>query len=346
MARVAPGMIAPAMTTIQLQVPPDAHPGFMIQASVNGQTIQAQVPPGLQPGATFSVQVPAAPVDDPAATAAYDALLAGASRLTFESKSNWDQKTQTGTLAWSVEADTGATFRVTFDAPSLHGTGRYFGPGREQTGAPYGRGDGSYHAQVAIGDVVVQTLSSTGVVAEDHEFRPLYAAALGCPRPPASQSMDRGEALTIQCERPTECEKYKKCCCCSWPEEYVRLTRGGGGGLALASPPSDEKCGLALACWLTAITGIPTSCALPACVMLCILPCCPGDVGRKSYVAYDAAGAPLGGARYTVPGNKCCKRPKPWLDLGATPVAARRDLVAAAVAMACTDSAAFANTGY
>ena len=117
MARVAPGMIAPAMTTIQLQVPPDAHPGFMIQANINGQTIQAQVPPGLQPGATFSVQVPAAPVDDPAATAAYDALLAGASRLSFESKSNWDQKTQTGTLAWSVEADTGATFRVTFDAP-------------------------------------------------------------------------------------------------------------------------------------------------------------------------------------------------------------------------------------
>ena len=345
MARVAPGMIAPAMTTIQLQVPPDAHPGFMIQASVNGQTIQAQVPPGLQPGATFSVQVPAAPADDPAATAAYDALLAGASRLSFESKSNWDQKTQTGTLAWSVEADTGTTFRVTFDAPSLHGSGRYFGPGREQTGAPYGRGDGSYHAQVAIGDVVVQTLSSTGVVAEDHEYRPLYAAALGCPRPPASQSMDRGEALTIQCERPTECEKYKKCCCCSWPEEYVRLARGGGGGLALVSPLSDEKSRYAVACWLSAITGIPTSCALPACVMICAS-CCPVEVGRKSYVAYDAAGAPLGGAQYIVPGTKCCKQPKPWLDLGATPVAARRDLVAAAVAMTCTDSAAYVQASY
>ena len=345
MARVAPGMIAPAMTTIQLQVPPDAHPGFMIQANINGQTIQAQVPPGLQPGATFSVQVPAAPADDPAATAAYDALLAGASRLSFESKSNWDQKTQTGTLAWSVEADTGTTFRVTFDAPSLHGSGRYFGPGREQTGAPYGRGDGSYHAQVAIGDVVVQTLSSTGVVAEDHEYRPLYAAALGCPRPPASQSMDRGEALTIQCERPTECEKYKKCCCCSWPEEYVRLTRGGGGGLALVSPLSDEKSRYAVACWLSVITGIPTSCALPACVMICAS-CCPVEVGRKSYVAYDAAGAPLGGAQYIVPGTKCCKQPKPWLDLGATPVAARRDLVAAAVAMTCTDSAAYVQASY
>ena len=345
MARVAPGMIAPAMTTIQLQVPPDAHPGFMIQANVNGQTIQAQVPPGLQPGATFSVQVPAAPADDPAATAAYDALLAGASRLSFESKSNWDKKTKTSTLAWSVEADTGATFRVTFDAPSQFGPGRYFGPGREQTGAPYGRGDGSYHAQVAIGDVVVQTLSSTGVVAEDHEWRPLYAAALGCPRPPASQSMDRGEALTIQCERPTECEKYKKCCCCSWPEGYVRLTRGGGGGLALISPLPEEKRSYAIACWLSAITGIPTSCALPACVMICTS-CCPVEVGRKSYVAYDAAGAPLGGAAYVVPGTKCCKQGKPWLDLGATPVAARRDLVAAAVAMTCTDSAAYVTAGY
>ena len=40
MARVAPGMIAPAMTTIQLQVPPDAHPGFMIQAKSKFLAVQ------------------------------------------------------------------------------------------------------------------------------------------------------------------------------------------------------------------------------------------------------------------------------------------------------------------
>ena len=341
MTAVAP---QPAMQTIQLQVPQNAQPGFMIQAQINGQNIQAQVPPGLQPGATFSVQVPAAPVDDPAANAAYDALLAGASRLSFESKSNWDRKTQTSTLAWSVEADTGATFRVTFDAPSQFGPGRYFGPGREQTGSPYGRGDGSYHAQVAIGDVVVQTLSSTGIVAEDHEWRPLYAAALGCPRPPASQSMDRGEALTIQCERPTECEKYKKCICCSWPEQYVRLTRGGGGGLSLVAPPSGDKCGKACGLWLTnpliAMAGCPVIC------MLCLM-CSPIETGRETYVAYDAAGAPLGGAQFVRAGQGCCCKPKkPWLELGATPVAARRDLVAAAVAFRCTDSAAYHAPGY
>ena len=109
MAAVAP---QPAMTTIQLQVPPDAQPGFMIQAQINGQTIQAQVPPGLQPGATFSVQVPAAPVDDPAANAAYDALLAGASRLSFSSSDNGHRDTG----PWSVEVDNGAAFKVTFDA--------------------------------------------------------------------------------------------------------------------------------------------------------------------------------------------------------------------------------------
>ena len=49
MAAVAP---QPAMTTIQLQVPQGAQPGFMIQASVNGRHQLGQ-PPGLQPGANI-----------------------------------------------------------------------------------------------------------------------------------------------------------------------------------------------------------------------------------------------------------------------------------------------------
>ena len=73
------------MTVIQLQVPPEAQPGAVIAAQVNGQTIQAQVPPGLQPGDIFSVQVPASapPAGDP--TAAYDTLLANTTRLNFNS---------------------------------------------------------------------------------------------------------------------------------------------------------------------------------------------------------------------------------------------------------------------
>ena len=160
MAAVAPQQ---AMQTIQLQVPPDAQPGFMIQANINGQTIKAQVPPGLEPGATFSVQVPAAPVDDPAANAAYDALLAGASRLTFSSKAEMYANEPYDTGPWSVEADTGATFQVTFDGPSK----------------TMGHGDGSYNAQVVMGDdVVVQRFNSTGVATGNG-----MAASLFCRHP-------------------------------------------------------------------------------------------------------------------------------------------------------------------
>ena len=296
----------------------------MVQAQINGQTIQAQVPPGLEPGATFSVQVPAAPVDDPAANAAYDALLAGASRLSFSSKAEMYANEPYDTGPWSVEADTGATFQVTFDAPSK----------------TMGHGDGSYNAQVVMGDdVVVQRFNSTGVATGNG-----MAASLICPHPPASQSMDRGEALTIQCERPTECDKYKKCICCSWPEQYVRLTRGGGGGLSLVAPPSGDKCGKACGLWflnpLCAMAGCPV-------ILWLFLMCSPIENGRETYVAYDATGAPLGGAQFVRAGQGCCCKPrKPWLDLGATPVAARRDLVAAAVAFRCTDSAAYHSPGY
>ena len=314
MAAVAP---QPAMTTIQLQVPQGAQPGFMIQASVNGQTIQAQVPPGLQPGATFSVQVPAGETNDPAALAAYDALLAGASRLSFSSKYGHGANGPNDTGPWSVEADTGATFQVTFDGPSK----------------AIGNGDGSYNAQVLMGDVVVQRFSSTGVANG-------RAAYLRCPRPPASQSIDRGEALTIQVERSTNCEKYKKSCSGSFPDESVRVTRGGGGGLSLVTPPPDKKRCYAAGCCLAG-TFFPVACALSI-----VLAFIPVETGRETYVAYDATGTPLG-AKLVVPGQKCaccrniCRPGDPWLDLGATPVAARRDLVAAAVALRCTDSAAY-----
>jgi hypothetical protein len=263
-------------------------------------------------------------VDDPAANAAYDALLAGASRLTFSSKAKMYANEPYDTGPWSVETDTGATFQVTFDGPSK----------------THGHGDGSYNAQVVMGDdVVVQRFNSTGVATGNG-----MAASLFCQHPPASHSMDRGEALTIQCERPTECDKYKKCICCSWPEQYVRLTRGGGGGLSLVAPPSGDKCGKACGLWLTnpliAMAGCPVIC------MLCFM-CSPIETGRETYVAYDAAGAPLGGAQFVRAGQGCCCKPgKPWLELGATPVAARRDLVAAAVAFRCTDSAAYHAPGY
>jgi hypothetical protein len=84
----------------------------------------------------------------------------------------------------------------------------------------------------------------------------------------------------------------------------------------------------------------------PVIGMLCLM-CSPIENGRETYVAYDATGAPLGGAQFVRPGQGCCCKPgAPWLELGATPVAARRDLVAAAVALRCTDSAAYHAPGY
>ena len=321
MAAVAP---QPAMTTIQLAVPPGAQPGQLIQAQVNGQTVQAQIPPGLQPGATFSVSIPAAaPVDDPAATAAYDALLAGASRLSFSSKSDMANDERFDFGPWSVEADNGAAFQVTVDTPS----------GLENK-MRYGGGNGSYNAQILMGDVVVQRLKSTGDTGN------CLAALSYAPRPPASQSIDRGEALTIQVERSTNCEKYKKSCSGSFPDESVRVTRGGGGGLSLVTPPPDKKRCYAAGCCLAG-TFFPVACALSI-----VLAFIPVETGRETYVAYDATGTPLG-AKLVVPGQKCaccrniCRPGDPWLDLGATPVAARRDLVAAAVALRCTDSAAY-----
>ena len=111
MAAVAP--LQPAMTVIQLQVPPEAQPGAVVAAQVNGQTIQAQVPPGLQPGDIFSVQVPASapPAGDP--TAAYDTLLANTTRLTLTQPLVSPFPCE-GLL---FEADNGDKFRVKFDAP-------------------------------------------------------------------------------------------------------------------------------------------------------------------------------------------------------------------------------------
>ena len=280
MAAVAP---QPAMTTIQLAVPPGAQPGQLIQAQVNGQNIQAQIPPGLQPGATFAVQIPAAAqqANDPAALAAYDALLTGASRLTFPlhfEHGPYDRATESwGQPFLDVEADDRAAFRVKLD----------FG-NAETVRQSYGK----YEAQIVFGGSVVQTVSSAG----GPPLKGLRWSGQRLPDPVASQSMDRGEALTVQVKRTNR-------------EEVVSLTRGGGGGLSLVGPREPPE---------------PVCCS-----------CCAGAPAH--YVAYDRAGAPLGGAQLGIPAGISCdgggdpRLQRLWLDLGSTPVAARRDLVAAVV---------------
>ena len=131
--------------------------------------------------------------------------------------------------------------------------------------------NGSYDAQVLMGDVVVQRLKSTG---DTVNWQTTLSYA---PRPPASQSIDRGEALTIQVERSTFCMKYRASCCCNVPEEAVRLTRGGGGGLSLVSPPPDEKRCLAAGHCLAG-TFFPVTIALG--IVLALIPV-PVEVERK-----------------------------------------------------------------
>ena len=164
--------------------------------------------------------------------------------------------------------------------------------------------------------------------------------------------MDRGEALTIQLERPTECGKYQKCICCGWPEEYVRLTRGGGGGLSLVAPPSDKKCGKACCghgpmnpggLWL--MNPLCTMAVCPPICLLCLM-CSPVELGRDYHVAYDATGAPLGGAQLVSRATDVAVNRETHGSNLARRRWRRRDLVAAAVAMRCTDSAAYVQPGY
>ena len=57
--RAVPGMGAGGLAQIQVQVPPGAAPGSMMQVAHNGAMIQCVVPPGAAPGSTFAMQVPA-----------------------------------------------------------------------------------------------------------------------------------------------------------------------------------------------------------------------------------------------------------------------------------------------
>ena len=81
--------------------------------------------------------------------------------------------------------------------------------------------------------------------------------------------------------------------------------------------------------WLAKVVGPPAP-PEPVCCA-----CCAG--APANYVAYDRAGAPLGGAQLGIPAGISCdgggdpRLQRLWLDLGSTPVAARRDLVAAVV---------------
>ena len=117
-----------------------------------------------------------------------------------------------------------------------------------------------------------------------------------------ARTMDRGDALPLAFEQPTAASQ----------EDAVVVQRADGG-VRLAATADLNKKGLVASC-----------CALPA---------------TRYYELQDASHAPLGAARYEVPARTCLRQLSlpggmdgMRIDLGAAPLRARRDLVAAVVA--------------
>ena len=244
---------------------------------------------------------------------AYDAILAGASRLTFRLVK--DRK-----LAWT-------TFRVdadgTKDAFSILVNHRR---GAEHLGKPYRQLE--FYADIALGDGsdgrVVQT------VCREQCCVPM-------------ESMDRGDKLVVSGglavnEYNAEANMLvclsDLLCKCQAHEHELKMERASGSGVRLAFTAARN----AATCWrwqFECLFGFPTCFIGPAFLNL-FVPC-----PSQYYELQDASEQPLGSVLFTLPGRTregCCRYDEEmfkfvtlhgsFVDFGTAPLQARRDVVA------------------
>ena len=271
----------------------------------------AVVEPTMEMASVQAAGVQAAVVSE-ANLKAYDELLAGASRLTFRLSKGKEAFT-----TFRVDVDgrrDQLTILVNFDRDP-NNVGKNL-----RNEAPFG----AFVADVLLGDGadgrIVQTVWNDGV-------KDLSSARVN------AQSMDRGEALTVDGKGVpygalnAGCDPFTKC----RANEFAMTVKRPGGEVRLAATPA-----------LNAATCRRAWCDCVLCV-----PCC-GGVGlwfclappTAHYEVQDAARAPLGAARYAEPKytclyGACCLAQQAsgaFADLGTAPLEARRDIVVALVA--------------
>ena len=270
---------------------------------------------------------------------AYDALLAGASRVTFHlDKKNLKEVAEAYRQGFRVEsrlrADVdgvrGAFYIITGDSHS------------DNVNSPQYRVAPMY-SDIVLGDGsdghVVQTITCKygNDGAENAHWKQVS-------REVTSQSMDRGDTLRIKYDLPegscTLGEVEHPFCRCHLQKRSITVEREATTEIAQNSPPvSAPPTGIQLVrtpeankagccyMWTCCVCcGVPTCCFAPL-LLYCFCP-----VPSDKYIIQDDTGAPLGGGRYlkrypTV-WEGGCDRFGAELDLGSAPLAARRLAVA------------------
>ena len=242
---------------------------------------------------------------------AYDAILAGASRLTFR----LDKDRKLAVTTFRVDAD------GTKDAFSILVNHRR---GAEHLGKRYCEGE--FNADIALGDGsdgrVVQTVCQT--VPYRGKVLPV-------------ESMDRGDALVVSGGRADG--NMLGClsdllCKCQAHEHELKMERASGSGVRLAFTAARN----AATCWrwqFECLCGFPPCGIVPAFVNLFVA--CPS----RYYELQDASDQPLGSVLFTLPGRTregCCRYDEEmfkfvtlhgsFVDFGTAPLEARRDVLA------------------
>ena len=232
---------------------------------------------------------------------AYDAILAGASRLTFRLVK--DRK-----LAFT-------TFRVdadgTKDAFSILVNHRR---GAEHLGKPYRELE--FYADIALGDGsdgrVVQTVC-----------REICCVPM--------ESMDRGDKLVVSWGHAGSL--FDLLCKCQAHEHELKMERASGSGVRLAFTAARNVATCRRSCF-DCLCAIPTFFSGPVCVSMCVAP------PARYYELQDASDQPLGSALFTRKSYTCCyvcccyaacEEGQPhgsFVDFGTAPLQARRDVVA------------------